>query len=175
MIRRKVAGTPSDSAHGLRIGTAIGVVVAGCGIGGLLLATMLAIAWTWVDHRSTELSRDTSAVHDLRRLDDELAEWATKVDLVLGSGQTWFMDDLDRAAARMRTLLEGMKWDAMLTIRGDFDWYLDRELARLDETAANFDLPRRSRLPMPSSSPCWPGFTWPTRRSRESSLSSGSS
>ena len=96
MIGRKVAGIPSDSAHGLRIETAIGVVVVGCGIGGLLLATMLALAWTWIDHRSTELSRDTSAVHDLRRLDDELAEWATKVDLVLGSGQTWFMDDLDR-------------------------------------------------------------------------------
>ena len=104
-----------DRRGGMYIKTAIGTVVLGCGLGGLVLATILAIAWSGVDRRARELSHDAAAIVDLRRLDDELAEWATKVDLVLASGQTWFIDDLKRASARMHALLERMEWDALTT------------------------------------------------------------
>ena len=135
-----------DRRGGMYIKTAIGTVVLGCGLGGLVLATILAIAWSGVDRRSRELSHDAAAIVDLRRLDDELAEWATKVDLVLASGQTWFIDDLKRASARMHALLERMEWDALTTIRGEMARYLDREVDRLHDAIVAFGESRDEEL-----------------------------
>ena len=139
-------GKAAQQTSGLRIGTAIGVVVFGCCIGGLALAISLALAWTSVDRRSTKLSQDTVAIEDLKRLDDELAMWATKVDLVLGSGQTWFMPDLERAGTRLHTLLGRVQWDAAKEIRSDLALYIDREIARLQEAVVDHGENRIDRL-----------------------------
>ena len=144
VARRTAKADPPT--RGLRIGTAIGFVVIGCCIGGLALATALGLAWTSVDRRSTELSRDTVAVEDLRRLDDELAAWATKVDLVLASEQTWFMPDLERAGTRLHALLGRLKWDAAKEIRRDLALYVDIEIARLHEAVIDFGVGRSDRL-----------------------------
>jgi len=130
----------------LRIRTSIGLVVAGCGIGGLVLATVLAVAWSGVDRRTEKLSVDTAAIVDLRRLDDELSAWATKVDLVLGSGQTWFMEDLERAADRLHRILERMKFDAFQTLTRDLVSYIDVELARLHAAVIDFGDGRADRM-----------------------------
>ena len=132
--------------RGLRIETAIGIVVIGCGIGGLALVTTLGLAWTSVDQRSTKLSYDTVAIEDLRRIDDELAAWATKVDLVLGSGQTWFMPDLERAGERLHALLGRMEWPVTVEISSDLDSYVSREIARLHEAVVDFGVGRTDRL-----------------------------
>ena len=141
--RGKVASSPTG---GLRIGTSIGIVVIGCGIGGLALATTLGVAWSVVDERSTKLSDDTVAIEDLRRIDDELAAWATKVDLVLGSRQTWFMPDLERSGERLHALLGRMEWGIALEVCGDLDLYIDREITRLHEAVVDFGVGRTDRL-----------------------------
>jgi len=137
-----VAGAP----RGLSIKQAIGIVVFGCAVGGLVLAMVLAVAWAGVDRRATDLSSDSAAILDLRRLDDELAAWATKVDLVLGGGQTWFLPDLKQSAARMHALLERMGWDALRTVKGDMATYIDTELDRLHDAAVLYGEDRPDQL-----------------------------
>jgi two-component sensor histidine kinase len=144
MAKRTAQADPQD--RGLRISWSLAIVVIGCAIGGLALATTLWFAWTGVDQRSTQLSRNAIAVEDLRRIDDELGAWATKVDLVLGSGQTWFMPDIERAGAHLHTLLDRMEWDSTKKIRADLSSYIDREITRLHEAAIDFGEGRSDRL-----------------------------
>ena len=78
-------------------------------------------------------------MHDMHRLDDELAEWATKVDLVLSSdSNTWFLPDLERSAARMRSLLVRLEWDEVQSVKEDVNIYLDHELERLKNISVDF-------------------------------------
>ena len=144
-MARRTAKTDLQD-RGFRISFSLAIVVIGCAIGGLALATTLWFAWTGVDHRSTELSRNAIAVEDLRRIDDELGAWATKVDLVLGGGQTWFMPDIERAGARLHTLLDRMKWGSTKKIRADLSSYIDREITRLHEAVIDFGDGRSDRL-----------------------------
>ncbi|MBT7350981.1 MAG: hypothetical protein HN811_00815 [Phycisphaerae bacterium] len=144
MASRTGNADPQD--YGLRITCSLAIVVIGCAIGGLALATSLWFGWTSVDQSSTKLAHDTVEVEDLKRLDDELAMWATKVDLVLGSGQTWFMPDLERAGARLHTLLGRLTWDAAKEIRSDLALYVDIEIARLHEAVIDFGEGRSDRL-----------------------------
>ena len=144
MAKRTAQADPQD--RGLRISCSLAIVVIGCAIGGLALATTLWFAWTGVDQRSTQLSRNAIAVEDLRRIDDELGAWATKVDLVLGGGQTWFMPDIERAGTRLHTLLDRMKWGSTKKIRADLSSYIDREITRLHEAGVDFGDGRSDRL-----------------------------
>lgn len=135
-----------EHTPGIRIQHAIGIVVLGCGLGGLILVSVLAIAWSNVAHQATELSNDATAVVDLRRFDDELAEWATKVDLVLSGGQTWFLPDLNRASDRIVILLDRMEWEALIPLKPMLRSYISDELDRLEIAARMYGENRREEL-----------------------------
>ena len=133
--------------RGLRIEMAIGLVVVGCGLGGLVLATVLAFAWGNVERKTLEISDRSAAVSDLRRLDAELDNWALNVDLVLGGSVGSSLLDTDATATLLRDLLGRIEWDAIQTLRGDLTQYIDDEVNRLHEAVQLFGQDRDSHLP----------------------------
>ena len=139
--------TNTSMATGPKIKYSIGVVVAGCGFGGVILATVLALAWGNIGRESLELHDQGAAVSDLRRLDAELDHWALNVDLVLGGGAGSSLLDIDRAASRLRELVNRTEWDQVLAIRSDFLAYLDAETVRLREAMQLYGAERSAQLP----------------------------
>ena len=141
------AGRDREPHRGLRIEMAIGLVVVGCGLGGLVLATVLAFAWGNVERKTLKISDRSAAVSDLRRLDAELDNWALNVDLVLGGSVGSSLLDTDATASLLRDLLGRIEWDAIQTLRGDLAQYIDDEVDRLHEAVQLFGQDRDSHLP----------------------------
>ena len=137
----------TSTSRGRKIEYSIGLVVAGCGLGGLALATVLALAWGDIGRQSLELHDQSAAVSDLWRLDAELDHWALNVDLVLGGAVGSSLLDTDRAANRLRDLVDRMEWDQVQIMRSALLAYIDQEVARLHEAVQLFGEEREARLP----------------------------
>ena len=141
------AGRDCEPHRGLRIEMAIGLVVVGCGLGGLVLATVLAFAWGNVERKTLEISDHSAALSDLRRLNTELDNWALNVDLVLGGSVSNSLLDTDATASLLRDLLGRIEWDAIQALRGDLAQYIDDEVDRLHEAVQLFGQDHDSHLP----------------------------
>ena len=93
------------SGSGIRTGTALGLTVIICGLGGLLLAAGLATGFTALDRRSSDLTGESGLMRDIDRLESDLRQWAVTTDLIFASNESHFAQDALEQSDRIRDLL----------------------------------------------------------------------
>jgi two-component sensor histidine kinase len=93
------------ASSGIRTGTALGLTVVICGLGGLLLAAGLATGFTALERRGSNLTGESGLMRDIDRLESDLRQWGTTVDLVFASSETHFAQDALQQADRIRDLV----------------------------------------------------------------------
>lgn len=93
------------SSSGIRTGTALGLTVVICGLGGLMLAAGLATGFTTLERRGSDLTGESGLMRDIDRLESDLRQWAVTTDLVFASNETHFAQDALEQADRIRDLL----------------------------------------------------------------------
>ena len=107
---------------GMRTNAAVGLTVVICGLGGLLLAAGLTTGFTALERRAIDVAGESGLVRDLDRLESDLSQWMTSLDLVLANGETHFAQDAVGQAKRLQRLLSRIDAEAInrseLTLHG---------------------------------------------------------
>jgi len=115
-------GTAKRHGGGMRTNAAVGLTVVICGLGGLMLAAGLATGFTALERRAIDVAGESGLVRDLDRLESDLSQWMTSLDLVLASGETHFAQDAVGQAKRLQRLLSRIDAEAInraeLTLHG---------------------------------------------------------
>ena len=93
------------SGSGIRTGTAIGLTVVICGLGGLLLAAGLATGFTTLERRGSDLTGESGLMRDIDRLESDLRQWGVTIDLIFASNETHYVQDALEQATRIRDLV----------------------------------------------------------------------
>ena len=73
-----------------------------------MLAAGMATGFTALERRAVDVAGTSGLVRDLDRLDADLGQWTTMVDLVMGSGQTVFAEDAIVQSTRIQRLMSSI-------------------------------------------------------------------
>ena len=92
----------------------LAVIVVGCSLGGVLLATGLVLEYRGIEREQREAGEGSLALRDLAHLEIQLSQWLVSIDLLLGHGNSYLWDGAEEQAG---TVLASI--DAIATARID--------------------------------------------------------
>ena len=126
----------ASSGGGMRTQAAVGLTVLICALGGLLLAAGLATGFTALERRAIEVAGESGLVRDLDRLEADLSQWLTSLDLVLASGQTHFAQDAVAQGRRLQRLLSRIDAEAIVRAEGVLHGMIEQEVKLVSDVAS---------------------------------------